>query len=163
MSYLMANWRRRSLAVDVEVDALGRAIQGWAHTSSFEPDKRWGGLVVFSFASQLSGVGFFQISAYEAMTSVYGATLVSNILGSGFKFIPMWFQDFSGVGDGTNNVFYAVSATQALSVGNNSVAVIGVRKQSYTVGTGLAFTSASNVSVHFICGGFIVSAPDGYK
>ena len=114
----------------------------------------YGGIVMGSFASQLSGAGFFQLSAVQALSAFYGTVLHS--AGSGFKVIPFAFQDVSGVGDGTNAVYYYVSATQALA-STDSIVVIAVKRQSYTVGTGLAFTSASNISVHFIWTGFIVS------
>ncbi len=157
MSWLRANFRVK--AQDVDWEALGGAVAGWIAGSSVNPDRRYGGLVIFSFASQLSGLGFLQISAFEAMGSTYGVTAVSNLYDSGFKFIPIAFQDVSGDGVSGGPVTYFLSASQALSVGDTSIAIIIARKPSQTVGSGIVFTSASNISVHFIAAGFIVSAP----
>ena len=111
-----------------------------------------GGFVAGSFASQLSGAGFLQISAFGALSAFYGGGFAS-----GYKVFPIAFQDFSG--DGVSSpVFYAVSATQALA-SVDSIFAVGVKKASQTVGSGVMFTSASNISVHFMWTGWIVSSP----
>lgn len=111
-----------------------------------------------SFASSLSGVGFWQASAFELMGSTYGVSLVSAIWGSGFKVIPIAFMDASGLD--SSPIFPVVSATQAFGVADNSVAVIVVRFLSLANGTITGYTLASNRSVHFVLTGLIVSGPN---
>lgn len=115
-----------------------------------------GGFIMGSFASQLSGVGFLQISALGALSAFFGTGNLG-VNTSGYRFIPFNFVDLSG--DGVSSpIFIAMSATMALA-DSTSVAVIGVRKASQTVGSGIMMTSASNISVHFVWAGWIISAP----
>lgn len=142
----------------------GTAIGGGIVAGSFLPaaaggiggaSNLYGGFVVGSFASQLSGVGFLQVSAIQALSAFYGT--VPGAAGSGYKFIPLIFQDFSG--DGVSSpVFYHLTATGALAT-VTSIAIIAVNKASQTTGSGVMFTSASNISVHFLYAGWIVSVP----
>lgn len=114
-----------------------------------------GGFWVMSFASMLSGVGFFQESALGILSRYWGT--IVHPAGSGFKVLPLIFQDFSG--DGVSSpVFYHTSATMALA-SVDSIVVIGVMKASQTVGSGIMYTSASNISVRFLMAGWIVSTP----
>lgn len=166
MAWVKSNFKWK--ARDVDFDTIGQNFKNWIAGSFVEPDvPHGGGLVMMSFASQLSGVGFLQISAAEFIYSTYGATLASNLLlaGAGFKVVPVAFQDFSGV-EATSPAFYRLSATMALA-GDNSIAVVAVFRVTTTAaGSGggqLALTLASNASVHFIAQGWIVSSPQALK
>lgn len=111
-----------------------------------------------SFASQLSGIGFLQLSAFGVMGDFYGPSLVSGIWGSGYKYIPMAFMDLSGLD--SSPIMMALTATQGLAVADTSVVVVLVRFLSLANGTLTGYTLASNRSVHFIHSGWIVSGPE---
>lgn len=114
-----------------------------------------GGFFWGSFASQLSGVGFWRQSALGLLSAFWGT--IFHPSGSGYKALPFAIVDVSG--DGVSSpVFYNLSATHALA-SVDSIIIIGVRKASQTVGSGVMMTSASNISVHFYYFGWIVSAP----
>ncbi len=168
MSLLHGNFRKK--AIDIDYNAVGGGIANWIQGSNLNPDFRFGGFVMASFASQLSGVGFLAESAMDILTSTYGITMISNInvaigggsvgstsTGIGFKVIPFAYNDFSGDG-GSNQIGYTLSATQALSA-DDSVVVIAPKK--YAVSGPV--TSASNVSVHFLMFGWIVSTPFSFR
>ena len=153
---LRSNWRLDTTADLGNVLFGGNFLQG-----SFFPAAAGGiggasflggGLIVGSFASQLSGVGFFQLSALGAISQFYGTGNLG-INTSGYKIFPFAFMDFSGDG-GSNQIGYALSATQAIA-SNDSVVVITPKK--YAVSGPV--TSASNISVHFVYVALIISAP----
>lgn len=165
MSFLRGNFRRK--ATDVSYDAIGGAVANWIQASNIQgTDRQYGGFLVASFASQLSGAGFLAESAFDLFSSTYGATLASNLLlgGSGgsspqLGFKPLLFAFMDVSGDGVSSpVFYGFSVSNALSA-DDSVVVVVVRKASQTVGSGVMYTSASNISVHFVMQGWIVSTP----
>ncbi len=56
MSLLHGNFRKK--AIDIDYNAVGGGIANWIQGSNLNPDFRFGGFVMASFASQLSGVGF---------------------------------------------------------------------------------------------------------
>ena len=115
-----------------------------------------GGFIVGSFASQLSGVGFLQISAFGALSAFYGGGFAS-----GYKIFPIAFQDFSGDGQSTP-ITYRVTATQALASVDSIIAIAAFKLTTTAAGSGggaLSPTLASNVSVHFLWTGWIVSTP----
>ncbi len=121
-----------------------------------------GGFLLGSFASQLSGAGFVAFSAQGVISGFYGT--VPGVNGSGWKFIPFVFQDIStdGTTSNTVGVEYFLSTTGALAT-LDSVIVVGVKKFSQTFGSAASaaptvFTLASNISVHFMFAGWIVSA-----
>ncbi len=164
MSFLKGRFRPKSIDEDYTVQ--GGGIANWIAASNVNPDFRFGGLVIFSYAGSVSGVGVISESAADMLTSTYGATLISNMLlggslgtspNTGFKVIPINFMDFSGDG-GSNAIFYTLSATQALA-GDDSIVVITPKK--YAVSGPV--TSASVISVHFIAQGYIVSVPSVYR
>ncbi len=163
MSFLRGVYRRKT--IDEDYTGQGGGIANWIQGSNINPDFRFGGFVMFSFASQLSGAGFLQVSAFDMLTSTYGVSFVSNVINTGsaastttgFKVIPLGFMDYSG-DQGSAAVFYALSATQALA-GDDSVVVI--TPKVYIVSGPV--TSASNRTVHFVANGYVVSVPNTYK
>ncbi len=162
MAWLRSNFRIK--ARDLDFDAVGLAINQYIAGSSVQTDRRFGGFVFGSFASQLAGVGFWNASAYELMGSTYGVTMVSNLLGSGFKVIPFGFMDQSWDGASNAPMIYFLSVTQGLGIANDSTVIIVARKGSITAGaSGIVMNSASNISVHFTWFGWIVSSPDQFR
>ena len=151
----------KSEAKNVDFDALGGAILNWIAGSSPTPTniRKSGGMVLMSFASQLSDVGFLQISAYEWNISAFGATYASNVMGSGWRIIPYGHPMEMTFGDGASSILqWGMSVTQALSSENSVVVLVGMRA-SQTDGSGIVPTSASDVSVHIVIPGIIVSSP----
>ena len=123
----------------------------------------YGGYVQGSFASQLSGVGFLQISTLGALSAFWGTGGggIFGGTGSGFKIIP--FAMHHGSAGESNAYYFHLSATQALA-STDSIFVIAVQRVLVSGGSigsvqFIGLTSASNISVRFVWHGWIVSTP----
>ena len=137
---------------ELDFDAIGGVIENWADGSSINT-RRYGGLIAYSFDSTLVSA-IHSVNTFDAMRSAFGATYVSNIVGSGFKFWPIAIWDMS-LDDSVIHYF-----RPSTSVTGSTILITGI-KQSLNGATGSSAQVAfiGNESVHLVLYGFVTSSP----
>ena len=147
-----ARYNFRLTGRELDFDAIGGVIENWMDGSSLNT-RRYGGLIAYSFDSTLVSA-VHSVTAFDAMKSAFGATYISNVVGSGFKFWPIAIWDQS-LDDSVIHFFRPTG-----SITGSIVLITGI-KQSLNGATGssaqVAFTA--NESVHFALYGFVTSSP----